>query len=666
MSDVRAPASPSELPPAPAVRTSADTGPRAGVTARAVIIGFALIPVNTFWVVYSEVVRYAAHPTTTSIFFNVVFCLCVLLVVNAGLRRFAPRHAFQRGELLVIYTILSLGTAMAGHDMLQVLVSVIAYPYRFETPENRWKPLFFDSLPKQLMLTDPQALRGFWNGGGSIYARENLAAWAGPVCCWTLFFALMLWVMLCLNVLWRKQWADHERLTFPLVELPLQMTDPAAGLFRSRSMWLGFALAGSIDLLNTVAMSYPSFPHLPTREINLQQYLVDRPWNAVGPIPLQLLPFVIGIGYLLPVDLLFSSWFFYFFWKAQAVVTASLGLNDGRPQFPYILEQSAGAYLGVAVSVIWIARRHLSRAFRQAFLHGSVGEAAEEGMSYRTAFLGLLGGGCGLVFFAMWAGVTPWAAASFFIIYFAIALAVTRMRAELGSPAHDLRWTGPDHLLPVLVGARDIPKPTLAFLSLAWGFNRNYRSHPMPHQLEGLKLAQVGGFRMRPLVWVMLAAGVWGCLCAFWSLLHVYYQLGAATARIQVPGVPQVFGRDAWTRMARWTTPPVALRDPTQAWFVAAGLAFSLFLMAMRGRFLWWPFHPVGFAVSSSWAMGFMWFPFLIAWVVKLTILRGSGLRGYRQALPFFLGLILGEFVVGSVCNLGGLFFGFELYRFWG
>jgi hypothetical protein len=631
-----------------------------------VLLGFLLVPVNAFWVVWTEVARYAAHPTTTSVFFNVVFCVCVLVALNALLKRFLPRHAFSQGELLVIYTLLSLGTAMAGHDMLQVLVSTVSYAHRFETGENHWRALFFDALPEGLMVTDPQALRGMWNGGTTLYTPAFLGAWARPVLLWTLFFGLMLWVMLCLNTLFRRQWAENERLAFPLVELPLRMTDESFSLFRSRAMWAGFVLAGAIDVVNTVAMSYPAVPHLPTREINLQQYLVDRPWNAAGAVPLQFLPFVIGIGYLLPLDLLFSSWFFYFFWKAQAVLTAAWGLNDGRPQFPYILEQSAGAYLGVTLSVLWAARRHLGQVFRGAFGRERVLDDSEEAMSYRTAVLGAFAGLAGLVAFLVWFRVTPWAAVAFFLLYFALAVSVTRMRAELGSPAHDLRWTGPDHLLPVMIGPRDLSKATLAFFSLAWGFNRNYRSHPMPHQMEGLRMAQVSGIRMRPLVWVMLGAGVWGCLCAFWALLHVYYQVGAATARVQVPGVPQVFGREAWARMARWTTPPGPPRDPAQTGFVVAGIFFSLFLTVMRGQFLWWPFHPVGFAVSSSWAMGYMWFPFVLAWVLKHAILRAAGLRGYRRALPFFLGLILGEFLVGGFCNLAGLVFGFELYRFWG
>jgi hypothetical protein len=318
----------------------------------------------------------------------------------------------------------------------------------------------------------------------------------------------------------------------------------------------------------------------------------------------------------------------------------------------------------VAIFVMWVSRFYLRQVFRRAFGKSSDLDDSNEPMTYRAALLGIVVGMGALAAFVIWSGVTPWVAVAFFVIYFLLSISVTRMRAELGSPAHDLHYAGPDHLLSVVVGPGNLSKQTLAFFSVSWGFNRAYRTHPMPHQLEGLKLAQVTGLRMRPFMWIMLAASVWGCLCAFWSLLHIYYDVGAATAKVHA--VAQIFGREPWQRMQRWSTIPAPARDPGQTWFILVGLAFSLFLTVMRGNFIWWPFHPVGLAVSSSWAMGYMWFPLMIAWVVKYAILRGTGLRGYRDALPFFLGLILGEFIVGSLCNIAGLIFGFELYRFWG
>ena len=52
-----------------------------------------------------------------------------------------------------------------------------------------------------------------------------------------------------------------------------------------------------------------------------------------------------------------------------------------------------------------------------------------------------------------------------------------------------------------------------------------------------------------------------------------------------------------------------------------------------------------------------------MAWLVKFLILRYQGLRGYRTALPFFLGLILGDFVLAVTWTLIGMALGIETYK---
>jgi Family of unknown function (DUF6785)/Domain of unknown function (DUF6784) len=650
-------------PRAPETRVPPSIPRRPPFTLRAVLIALLLIPLNSLWIVHTEIVRYAGHPTTTSLFYNVIFCLAILVAINALLARFWPRMAFSQGELLVIYTLLSLGSAMVGHDMLQVLIATLVHPFWFASEDNRWHSLFFDQMPRWLMMDDRAALRGYFLGNTSLYHREFLLAWARPVAIWTAFFMVLVFMMMCLNVIWRRQWTENERLSFPIIQLPLQMTDERFTLFRTRNLWLGFALAGLIDTLNTLSANYPSWPSLPIRDIQLQQYLVDRPWNAIGWTPLGFFPFVIGIGFLLPLDLSFSCWFFYLYWKSQMVITAVYGWNEGRVDFPYIEEQSAGAFLGVCVFVVWVSRGYLKNVLRAAFGRGSRLEDGREPLTYRQAVIGFLIGFAALVIFSVYAGISPGISALFMLIFFMLSVAVDRMRAELGSPAHDLHHAGPDQLITEVWGAKAFDKSTLAAFSIYEGFNRAYRSHPMPHQMEGFRLAQSTSIPLRPFLWVMLLASLWGTLCAFWALLHVYYQLGAGTAKIVGPSV--WFGWEPYRRLAGWTGAPQP-RDPLETWFLGGGFAFSLFLMVMRTEFLWWPFHPVGLAVSSSWAMNYMWFPLFIAWVAKAVILRSSGLKGYRTALPFFLGLVLGEFVVGAFWNLAGLLFHLEIYRFWG
>ena len=69
-------------------------------------------------------------------------------------------------------------------------------------------------------------------------------------------------------------------------------------------------------------------------------------------------------------------------------------------------------------------------------------------------------------------------------------------------------------------------------------------------------------------------------------------------------------------------------------------------LMMAQHRWLWWPFHPLGFPVS----VGFrgMFFSVFLGWLFKTVILRYAGVGLFNQLKPFFLGLILGEAVVGG------------------
>jgi len=56
----------------------------------------------------------------------------------------------------------------------------------------------------------------------------------------------------------------------------------------------------------------------------------------------------------------------------------------------------------------------------------------------------------------------------------------------------------------------------------------------------------------------------------------------------------------------------------------------------------------------------------IIAWVVKVIVMRYGGLRLYRQTLPLFYGLILGESVVGCGWTFSSLITGVPNYSFWG
>lgn len=634
---------------------------------RAILLALALMPINAYWIMQMELVRYSGHPTTISVFFNVVFALVALTLLNSLVKLIAPKHAFRQGEMITVYVMLSIASAVCGHDFLEILASYIGHVYQFARPENHWAELIHPYLPRPLVMSDERTLDGLYLGQTSLYHAHFLLAWATPVLLWTGFVTLLLFMMLCINAIVRKRWTDEERLTYPLVLLPLEMTDERHALYKSRLFWIGFAIAGGIDLMSGLNFWFPSIPFFNVRVQTLANAFTDKPWNAMQPFNISFYPFVIGLGILLPVDLLFSAWFFFFFWKGQRVLSSAMAW-DAIPNFPFVNEQSFAAYIGLAAFALWTGRHYFAATARRALGReptpdGYVEDDRGEPWSYRTAYLGLIFGFTILMAFCVWFGMSLWVAVAFFVVYFLLSLAVTRIRAELGPPAHDLHNGGPDVFLIDAVGAKELGPNNLSMFSMFFFFNRAYRAHPMPFQLEGFKMAERVRMDMRRLSWAMMIATVWGTLCAFWAFLHIGYQIGMGTAKIVGP-VTWAFGPEPWNRMASWMQSPQPPDVPALL-AMGVGFSFTVLLMALRMRFEWWPFHPVGYAVSSSWSLNQIWLPVMVAWAVKLLLLRYGGLKLYRDALPFFLGLILGEFVVGSLWTIIGIALGIPSYGFW-
>jgi hypothetical protein len=287
--------------------------------------------------------------------------------------------------------------------------------------------------------------------------------------------------------------------------------------------------------------------------------------------------------------------------------------------------------------------------------------ASHEALSYRAAVLGAALGVAFLIGFSMLAGMSLGWAVLFFAIYFLVVLVVTRIRAELGPPVHDFHYLGPDHILIKGFGSTAFTHGDLAMIGMYWWFNRAYRGHPMPHGIEGLKMADRTHTRQREVFVAAILAGALGMLASMWAFIHLGYELGTAAKFRSGYG----YGWDIYGRLNQWVTAP-APSIPGAVAGMGAGLAASLVLIALRARFFGWPFHPIGYAISGSWSMNLVWLPLLIAWLAKLTVLRYGGLRLYRTALPFFLGLILGDATMGTLWSLIGILLGTPTYNFWG
>jgi hypothetical protein len=163
------------------------------------------------------------------------------------------------------------------------------------------------------------------------------------------------------------------------------------------------------------------------------------------------------------------------------------------------------------------------------------------------------------------------------------------------------------------------------------------------------------------LTYAIILASAVGALSCFWAFLHAAYRLGAGDQLYRTTW----FAREAYSRLATWLhypSPP----NYTEMTFAGIGFVSTIVMLIMRMRFLWWMLHPVGYAVSGWWIIGRLWFPLFISSVIKWLVLRFGGGKGYRRSVPFFLGLILGDFVLGSIWSILGIAFGIRTYVFWG
>ena len=138
-----------------------------------------------------------------------------------------------------------------------------------------------------------------------------------------------------------------------------------------------------------------TFPIKPEASIQLDTGVTTSPWNAIGYTTMAFYPLVIGLTYLLSLDVSFSCWFFYLFTKMQNVGATAFGFRDPGAgptlaHMPYIAEQGVGAFVGLALYSLWLARPHLTETHgARHFEAMQTVDDSDEPMSYRAAYLGL-------------------------------------------------------------------------------------------------------------------------------------------------------------------------------------------------------------------------------------------------------------------------------------
>lgn len=576
---------------------------------------------------------------------------------------FLKRRPLSRNETLTVYISCLFSCLVPGHGGENFFVTNIIGPFYFANAENKWSELLNNNLPEWFSpalsggkyfpgAPGYEAVQGWYIGTQGIVPW---AAWIVPLVAWSTLVLASYVMLACLSVMLRAQWADHEALSFPLLRLPLEMSEETPSqkglpgpLFRTPLLWWGAGIAVVIQLVNGLNVYFPDIPQVPL--VITGNFFTEAPWNQIGPVQFQVLLIVVGITYLLTSEVSLSLWAFYWLMKFQLIAAYYLGfIPAGLPNAvgmtmgakTFVAYQQVGAYLAYVLILGWMAREHLAHIVRRAFGRApSTFNERREVMSYPVAFWGFVLAFLFVVGWSCLAGIAPLLSLILWTSYVVIAIALTRVVAEAGLLFVQQGWLPLGMLAQVTgtggwLGAQSLVPASV----MQGGLMTDLRAFLMPSFLQSFKLASDRGLKARALLGLIAAVTLITYVLSLWMNVRLGYEHGGLSLESWfAQGGAKKPAADAASLIG-------GVREVSvfNLGWMGLGMAATYLLMLARSRLLWFPFHPVGLLMSLTYPMHRLWFSLFIGWMCKSLITRFGGSEMYRRLAPLFLGLVLGD-----------------------
>jgi hypothetical protein len=628
-----------------------------GVSARAVLVGAALSLAIGIALPYTNMVIKGAvmahnHNTPAALFVLFLF----VGIVHSATVAIKRSWGFARGELATIYIMAMLATVIPTIGFSEYVLPIIAGFIYYATPENGWRDTFHPFLPRWAVPQDEEAIRYFYEG-----LPDGLplpwGVWVEPVFWWLVFVLAVYWTSACAMVIVRRQWMEREKLLYPLVQVPLDMIRDdeqnswLKPFFRNPVMWLGFAVPFLIGSYNALHMYFPALPAMASFQDQGPLATSFELFRGTTSLIVMLNFGLVGFAYLLSRDIALGLWLFCLLGVLERGIFGMLGIasTESLSRFangtgPFLAHQSMGAMIVLLVSGLWMGRGHLSAVFRKAFYGDSAVDDSDEVLSYRTAVFGMLGG---LLVVSLWlwqSGMPLWIVPIFLFAVLVIFVTLTRAVVEGGVAVIRAPLMPADFVISGF-GTQALGAFGIASMGLTWVWASNIRIFFMPAFANALRLAEEIGHDKRRLKWAVAIAVLLAIGGSLWCVMVMAYEYGGVNLHgFWFIGVPSRGGLFA-SQFYHNPSPP-----SWSGWlFTGIGAVFQGLLIVARARFIWWPLHPLGFAISTFLIMTYVWFSIFLSWGIKSIVLKYGGPGLYRSTRPFFLGLIMGQIFVAGM-----------------
>jgi hypothetical protein len=604
------------------------------------------------------------------------FLLAWLTVLAAGLGRlFRGRPVLTGTDLMISWMLMVVVSGVAHTGLARTFFITLSAPLHFANEGNQWKEVLGPLLPRGLFPVDANAVETLYNGldhgyamgWGQVLAAIPWKAWTGPLAAWGVFIGLCYLVMLCLTNLFSRQWISNERMNFPLLRLPELMTGAVdtgglGGFLTDRYLLCGVCVSLILHTVNGIAFYDPSVPQIPTLILAGPYFPKTGLFSGFTKLKISFYPAFIGFAYLTARQISLSFWVFFllgglgyglFEVLGHQIPSSALGVTFGPTLTSPEETQMIGAYGVFFLFLLWLARHHLAGTARRALTlrFGQPDEA--EWISAPASLWGVLLGGAGLVVWSMAFGLPLFEAVILLALFFMVMLVASRIVCQGGIAYFTLTAAPTDGLLAFCGSGFFSRLGLLAAAVMQKMFFVDLRESLLPSLFHAAKVGEGARPKRRYLAAIGLAL-VLAVAVSFIAMLAVCYKYGLRD--MQVDWETQTVST-VYENVQRLIEAPAG----PNGWiigFALAGAAVMFGLVTAYQRFAWWPIHPIGFLTMYSSAMRILWFSFFIGWLCNQLTLRYGGVVLFRRVRLLFVGLILGDFLMGGVFALIGLWTG--------
>lgn len=482
--------------------------------------------------------------------------------------------------------------------------------------------------------------------------------WLRPMARWALLLAVTYIILMSLNVLIFRQWAYHERLTYPQAELPKALaggSDPDGSipsLFRNGLFWVGFAVSASVVGWNLLCATQV-VPGLKPIDLNnaFNQYLSWTVFHGIRYNKARIFFTVIGLSFLVPRNISFSLWFFHVLFMIQVLVLVWTGHGeDYYHSFPsdwwylhsFRTAQGHGALMVFAGLVLFKCRKYILCVFMPSKVRDLDRDEQKELILSSFAFISCSVGLILLLWRDM--GANLYFALFFYFVTIALTIGLVRAVTEggilgfqsFGSPLHIVRaffgfnksWTCASLFSPLIVYY------TIFFLDI--------KTFVAPAMANALKLRD--DFKMKRGIFhlaIFLAIAVASATAIITCLMLCYHGGADTMENWFYTAVPKGV---TFNNIRTLIKNPIENSPSTMAWFGVGAVAMAALLFFRQ--FMFWLPHPLGMVMLINPLMGAYWFSILLGWLCNTAVTKYGHKATYHRARGAFIGLIVGELLI--------------------